>query len=245
MKKKLMIFTMVFLLLVLSACGPSNETSNQKDNNATPDAVENESKTGETTANKEDDNQDEVEQKSETEEENSSEEADGEVLESTTSSNETDSTDDQPSENMLEGKKIIKYDGDSVIYTIESATFNNKVTTSNPKDDSVARTILSDNEIYLHVKGTIENETKDSVPYAGSLGLIRFLVIYDGKHEFDGYGAVEEEDGSDFKGSSSVDAFTTRKVHYYSKLPLAVSKSDKPLDLIVYAGKEEYKIKLR
>ena len=50
---------------------------------------------------------------------------------------------DQPSENMLDGKKVFKHDGDNMIFTIHSANFTKSVTSSNPKDDSVARNILS------------------------------------------------------------------------------------------------------
>ena len=61
---------------------------------------------------------------------------------------------------MLDGKKVFKHDGDSMIFTIENANFTKRFTSSNPKDESVDRSITTDSEIYLHITGTVENETK-------------------------------------------------------------------------------------
>ena len=238
MKKKLTIFTAI--LLLLTACGSSNESGDK--NNGTSEVTENEN-------NETNNNEAEVaamrqEAEQNNEQQDSEQQDDNEEVFESSSSSKTDGM-DQPSENLLNGKKVFKHDGDSMIFTIHSANFTKSVTSSNPKDNSVARNILSDNEVFLNISGTLENETKDSISFAGPLGFIRFSVLYDGKHEFSGYGAVEEEDGSDFKSASSIDAFTTSNVQFYAQIPEAVSETDKPLDLIVRVGQEEFTISLR
>jgi hypothetical protein len=49
------------------------------------------------------------------------------------------------------------------VFTLETAEFSGMIKPANPKDDSVTRKILSDSETYLHIEGTLNNDTKDSV----------------------------------------------------------------------------------
>jgi hypothetical protein len=146
--------------------------------------------------------------------------------------------------NLLKESKVFKYN-ESVVFTLETAGFNDMIKPANPKDDSVTRKILSDSEIYFHITGTLNNDTKDSVSLGHKLGLIQFFLLYDGKHEFEGTGAVEEQDGSKFKTGSSVDALTEGRVHGYFQVPKPVAESDKPLILKVLVGKETFDIPLR
>ncbi|WP_419871420.1 hypothetical protein [Candidatus Pristimantibacillus sp. PTI5] len=146
--------------------------------------------------------------------------------------------------NLLKESKVFKYD-DSVVFTLETAEFSSIIEPSNPKDDSVGRKILSDSEIFLHIEGTLNNDTIDSVSLGHQLGLIQFFALYDGKHEFEGIGAVEEKDGSDFKTGSSVDSLTEGRVHGYFQVPKPVAESDKSLMLKVLVGEETFDIPLR
>jgi hypothetical protein len=75
--------------------------------------------------------------------------------------------------------------------------------------------------------------------------LIQFFLLYDDKHEFEGIGLVEEQDGSDFKTGSVVDALTEGRVHGYFQVPKPVAESDKALILKVLVGEETFDIPLR
>jgi hypothetical protein len=146
--------------------------------------------------------------------------------------------------NLLKENKIFKYD-DSVVFTLETAEFSATINPENPKDDSVTRKILSDSETFFHIEGTLNNDTKNSVSLGHQLGLIQFSLLYDGKHEFEGIGLVEEQDGSEFKTGSSVDALTEGRVHGYFQVPKPVAESDKSLLLKIFVGEETFDIPLR
>jgi hypothetical protein len=216
---------MLALMLFLAGCGTSEKSSG--DANV-------KSKEKETVSNE-----------SEGETKESEEESEAEVYEASTEKEEEKAT--QPSENILKEKKVFKYDDDSVVITLENAEFTTEFETSNadPEETMSNREIISDSEIFLHMTGTISNDTTDSVSFDGPLSPINFYLIYDGKHEFDMLGAAETEDGHTFEMLSHIDALTERKVHIYAQVPKPVSQTDKPLVLQVKMDEETFEVPIR
>jgi hypothetical protein len=219
---------MLALMLLLAGCGTSEKSSGDAN-------VKSEEKE---TVSKEKTNEGETK---ETEEEDS----EAEVYEASTEKEEDKAS--QPSENILKEKKVFKYDDDSVVITLEKAEFTTEFETSNadPEETMSNREIISDSEIFLHMTGTISNDTTDSVSFDGPLSPINFYLIYDGKHEFDMLGAAETEDGHTFETLSLIDALTERKVHIYAQVPKPLSQTDKPLVLQVKMDEETFEVPIR
>jgi len=147
-------------------------------------------------------------------------------------------------ENLLDAPKKIKHPTKDIEITYTDAFFTMQVMpTNNPKD--VREILAKDKEIYLRVIADMYNDTTDSFHFGNSLGDAKVKLIYDGKHEFDFYATAENSDGTKL-GASQADALTTTKAHYYSKVPIAVyNNSDKPLELKITVGEEEYQVPLR
>lgn len=169
-------------------------------------------------------------------------EEDKEVFESS-SSNEVEV---QPSENLWDKNKEFKYKDGSVVMTLTKAEFTKKFGASNadPEDTWANNEITTDSEIYLHLTGTIKNDTTDIFYFGNKLGEINFSLLYDGKHTFENTSSAEEENGTKL-GSSSVNALTEGTIHVYFQVPKTVSESDKSLVLTVTLGDEPFEIQLR
>jgi uncharacterized lipoprotein YehR (DUF1307 family) len=169
-------------------------------------------------------------------------EEDKEVFESSSSTEE----EVKPSENLFDKTKEFKYEDGSVIMTLTKAEFTKKFGASNadPEDTWATNEITTDSQIYLHLTGTIKNDTTDSFSFGNKLGEINFSLLYDGKHEFENTSTAEEENGTKL-GASSIDALTEGNIHVYFQVPKPVSESDKPLVLTVTLGEEPFEIQLR
>ncbi len=217
------------LMLLLAGCGTSEKSSGDANaENKDNEKVSMENTDGDESA-----------------EDAGEDESEGEVFEASTEKEEDQ--DAQPSENILDEKKVFKYDDNSVIITLDKAEFTTEFESSNadPEDSMSNRKIISDSEIFLHMTGTISNDTTDSVSFDGPLSPINFYLTYDGKHEFDMYGAAEMDEGNTFKTLSNVDALTESKVHFYAQVPKPVSQTDKPLVLQVKMDEETFEVPLR
>jgi hypothetical protein len=169
-------------------------------------------------------------------------EEDKDVFESSSSKEE----EVQPSENLLDKNKEFKYEDGSVVMTLTKAEFTKKFGASNadPEDTWANHEITTDSEIYLHLTGTIKNDTTDLFSFGNKLGEINFSLLYDGKHTFENTSSAEEENGTKL-GASSIDALTEGNIHVYFQVPKTVSESDKPLVLTVTLGEEPFEIQLR
>ncbi|MFJ8237794.1 hypothetical protein ACIQ34_19010 [Ureibacillus sp. NPDC094379] len=228
MKNGLLSILAIIMIFTLAACGKAEESNNST-------SSENQEATKEVTANEN------TEVKNSETGELESEEAD--VIEVSANSEDTEV---QKSENLLDNNKVFEYENESVVLTLEQAQFTTKFSASNadPNDTWATREAPSDSDIYLHLTGTIKNDTTDSVSFGNALGFINFSLLYDGKHEFTNTSSAEEENGTKF-GPSGIDALTEGKIHVYFQVPKPVSETDKPLVLTVLIGEEPYEIKLR
>lgn len=152
----------------------------------------------------------------------------------------------QPSENLLDKNKEFKYKDGSIVMTLTKAEFTKKFGASNadPEDTWANNEITTDSEIYVHLTGTITNDTTDLFHFGNKLGEINFSLLYDGKHAFENTSTAEEENGTKL-GASSINALTEGNIHVYFKVPKTVSESDKPLVLTVTLGEEPFEVQLR
>lgn len=130
--------------------------------------------------------------------------------------------------------------------TLTRAEFTKKFGASNadPNDTWANHEITTDSEIYLHITGTIMNDSVDQVSFGNRLGTINFALQYDGKHEFQNTSSAEEENGTKL-GSSIIKPLTEEKIHVYFKVPKTLAETTKPLILTVTVEEEAFEIKLR
>ena len=144
-------------------------------------------------------------------------------------------------ENLLKEDIVFEYEDGDVVMTINHAEFTKEFASSSGED---TRSIISDKEIYLHLTGTISNDTLDSFSYGHNFGTVRFKAIYDNKHEFDFLATTESLNGSKLEGSS-IDSLQEQTIHIYSQMPLPVSERDNSLVLVVIDSEGEHEIVLR
>src|SRR5699024_3399496 len=135
---------------------------------------------------------------------------------------------------------------EAVTLSIESATFTREFTPSEVEDeaDGESRKVTSDSEIYLHLTGNIDNNTKDRFSYGHKLGSVNFKLVYDETHEFEALATTEEENGTKF-GSSNIDPLSEEKIHIYFQVPQTVSESTESLKLEVISSDDTFEIDLR
>ncbi|WP_077619456.1 hypothetical protein [Bacillus sinesaloumensis] len=236
MEKKWFGFLLTILLAItLAACGSSNGA--QEDNEKASGVG-----TEETGQNAEEEN---IEEK-EKEEATDSEESDGKEEEVFRASGNDDKENTEPTENLFDSDKVFYYADDAVEIKLTNASFVQEFKATNAEADTVlgSRTINSDSETFLHISGTINNDTTDIFHYGHKLAPVKFFLLYDGKHEFEGLAGTEEEEGTKI-GSASVSSLTEGKVHIYFQVPKAVSETDKPLVLKVTMDEEEFEIPVR
>nr|WP_309098663.1 hypothetical protein [Fredinandcohnia onubensis] len=234
MKKKWgsILFTLL-LAVLLTACGSSNEASKKSDDQSDTDVAEKETNT-----------QEEDTVTKETEE--NSEETNSKEAEVFRASGEGEKEEAQPAENLFDSDKVFYYDNDSVEIKLTNASFVKEFSVSNPDPDDIwaTRSTNADSQIYLHITGTINNDTTDIFNYGHKLAPVKFFLQYDGKHEFESLAATEEEEGTKF-GGASVDPLTKGNVHIYFQVPTPVSETDKPLVLKVLLDDETFEVPIR
>lgn len=147
--------------------------------------------------------------------------------------------------NLLDAAKKIKHPKQEIEITYTDAFFTQQVIPTGDKPEDIREIMAKDKEIYFHVIADINNDTTKSFSYGNSLGDAKVKLIYDGKHEFDFLAASENSEGTKF-GPSGADPLTTTKAHYYAKVPIAVyDNADKPLELKIKVGDDEYQVQLR
>ncbi|WP_449537584.1 hypothetical protein [Ferdinandcohnia sp. Marseille-Q9671] len=234
-KKWIGLFLTIILAVTLTACGGSDEAA---DDNG---KVSGES-TEETEANTKEEKADEQEK----EDTADSEESNGKEEEVFRASGKDDKQNTEPTENLFDSDKVFYYAEDAVEIKLTNASFVQEFSATNAEADTVlgSRTINSDSETFLHISGTINNDTTDIFHYGHKLAPVKFFLLYDGKHEFEGLAGTEEEEGTKI-GSASVSSLTEGKVHIYFQVPKTVSETDKPLVLKVTMDEEEFEIPLR
>ncbi|MDF2065530.1 hypothetical protein [Bacillus sp. Cr_A10] len=222
--KKAFLFLGVSITMILAACGDTKESTEDKE---VSDANVSTEVSATETVNAED-----SDQKDETEKtENKSEDkADG-----------TSSKALPQGENLLKEDSVFEYEDGDIVMTINHAEFTKEFASSTGDDK---RSIISDKEIYLHLSGTISNDTLDSFSYGHQLGSVKFKAIYDNKHEFDFLATTESLDGSKLEGAS-IDSLQEQNFHLYSQVPLPVSERDNSLVLVVIDSEGEHEIVLR
>lgn len=239
-KKGIRLFIATFVMLLLVACGSGEKPSGSPtDGDSEPNTEENSAANNhveKSNSQTSDQNRAESNENAET----------GDVEEDVFETSSDKENDVQSSGNLLDKNKVFKHNNGSVVMTLTKAEFTYKFGPSNarPEDHEAYRKITADSQIYLHLTGTIQNDTKDSVSFGHKLGLINFSLLYDGKHEFDGIGSAEEENSTKL-GPSSIDALTEGKFHVYFQVPKPVSETNKPLILTVILGEEPFEITLR
>ncbi|SDO15137.1 hypothetical protein SAMN05518871_11128 [Psychrobacillus sp. OK028] len=144
-------------------------------------------------------------------------------------------------ENILKENIVFEYEDGDVVMTIDHAEFTKEVATST---GASPRNIISDKEIFLHLTGTISNDTMEAFQYGHQLAGVKFKAIYDNKHEFDFLADTESLDGSKFQGAS-IDPLEEQKIHIYAQVPLAIAQPDKSLTLIVLDSEGEHEVFIR
>ncbi|MFS0864871.1 hypothetical protein [Fredinandcohnia sp. 179-A 10B2 NHS] len=231
-KKWIGLLLTILVTVTLAACGSSDETARDSEN-ASEEIP------------KEQIIQDEVAKEQENGESESTEETKNKDEEVFRSSGENEEK-QEPSENLFDSDKVFYYAEDAVEIRLSNASFVQEFTATNADVDSTlgSRTILSDSETFLHITGTINNDTTNILHYGHKLAPIKFFLLYDGKHEFESLAGTEEEDGTKI-GGASVNSLSEGKVHIYFQIPKTVSETDKPLVLKVLMDEEVFEIPLR
>jgi hypothetical protein len=233
MKKSILFFATIVMVLSLVACGESEE----------PVSTKVEEQVNEEVAGKENQASGDADVKTEEEEEGvaeSDEEAD--VFEASSDKKEEVVS----SGNLFDKDKVFEYDNGSIVMTLTKAEFTTKFGASNadPEDTWANNQINSDSEIYFHLNGSIQNDTTDSLSFGNRLGAINFSLLYDDKHEFQNISTAEEENGTKL-GASNIDALSEGTIHVYFQVPKTVAESDKPLVLTVNMFGEPFEIEIR
>ena len=145
MKKGILYFVVLLITLYLVACGGVEEStaSEEKD---------------ETVSSK-------VENESEEIQKNKDSDAEADVFK--TPSEKEESYSIQTSENLFDKNKVFEFEDGSIRMTLTNAEFTKKFGPSNadPSNSDEYHQITWDSETYLHVSGTINNDTTDSVTY--------------------------------------------------------------------------------
>lgn len=227
MKKGSLYLVVLMITLLLAACGGVEEsTASEEKDETVSSKVENES--------------------NESEEIQKNEDSDAEADVFKTSSEKEESNAVQTSENLFDKNKVFEFEDGSIVMTLTNAEFTNKFGPSNadPSNSDAYREITWDSETYLHVSGTINNDTTDPVSFGNTLGVPNFSLLYDGKHPFKNTSMTEVENGTEF-GASRVDPLTEGNIHFYFQVPTPVSQTDKSLVLTVTYGDESFEIPLR
>ena len=237
----------VSAMLLLAACGSEEKTSESANGDNTVNTEQSEGQSSnndsqENATNEVDAKDNEATETTEDVEEEA--DADQDVF-GATDETETE-TEVETAENLFDKNKVFEYDNGSVVMTLETAEFVKKFGPSNadPDDTSEIREAPSDSEIYLHLTGTISNDTTKSFSFGNSLGVINFSLLYDDKHEFNNLSTAEAEGGTKLVGSN-IPALTEERIHVYFQVPKPVSETDKPLVLTVMVGEEPFEIPLR
>ncbi|KMK75190.1 hypothetical protein [Alkalihalobacillus pseudalcaliphilus] len=243
MKKLIMVFIITSLTLMITACGTNEDTPTEEvagDGEPSSEEVE---------------TNDELEEENTAQNEETEADSDEGSEVFTTSSNNSSSAKDESSTdssgeatelntNLLDSDKVFKHMDDSIVMTLKEAKFTTSYEPSNG-DGSNVRNAPSSSEVYLLLTGTINNDTTSSVSFGNVLGPINFSLTYDGKHEFENIASSENNEGTDFTGSS-IDALTEGNIYVRFQVPLPVAEnSDKPLVLTVIMDGEEFEIPLR
>lgn len=227
-KKWIGLLLTILVAVTLAACGSSDETAKNSENAS-----------GENS--KEQNTQAEVAEEQENGETGETNK-DEEVFRSSGENEEKQ----EPSENLFDSEKVFYYAEDAVEIRLSNASFVQEFTATNAKADSTlgSRNILSGSETFLHITGTINNDTTNILHYGHKLAPIKFFLLYDGKHEFESLAGTEEEDGTKI-GGASVNSLSKGNVHIYFQVPKSVSETDKPLVLKVLMDEEVFEIPLR
>lgn len=234
----------VSAMLFLAACGSEGKSSESANGDSTANVEQSE---GQSSNNDREENTAadvDAEENETTEDVEEEADADQDVF-GATDETETE-TEVETAENLFDKNKVFEYDNGSVVMTLETAEFVKKFGPSNvdPENTSEIREATADTEIYLHLTGTINNDTTQSFSFGNSLGVINFSLLYDDKHEFNNLSTAEAEGGTKLVGSN-IPALTEERIHVYFKVPKPVSETDKPLVLTVMVGKEPFEIPLR
>lgn len=233
----MLFLVLIGMMLSLVACGGAQESGSPKNEESVSETKEDASQ-----SNKAEKQEEEVEADEEVDVEAETE-TDADVFES--SSDKEDQT-VQSSGNLFDKNKVFEYDNGSIVMTLTNAEFTTKFGASNadPEDSWAYRQINSDSETYLHITGTILNDTTNSLSFGNVLGSINFRLLYDGKHEFENTSSAEEENGTKL-GASSIGALSEGSIHVSFQVPKTVAESDKPLVLTVTMFEEPFEIQLR
>lgn len=230
----MLLLVLIGMMLSLAACGGAEESGSPKEEESVTESTGGVSQSSDTEK-PEEELETDVEAETET---------GADVFEA--SSNNEEQTEVQLSGNLLDKDKVFEYDNGSIVMTLTNAEFTTKFGASNadPEDSWAYRQINSDSEAYLHITGTIHNDTTNSLSFGNTLGKINFKLLYDGKHEFENTSSAEEENGTKL-GASSIDALSEGTIHVSFQVPKPVADSDKPLVLTVTMFEEPFEIQLR
>ena len=155
--------------------------------------------------------------------------------------NDENSTTPAQGENILKENIIFEYEDGDVVITLDHAEFTKEVATSTGANP---RNIISDNEVFLHLTGTISNDTMEAFQYGHQLAGVKFKAIYDNKHEFDFLADTESTDGSKFQGAS-INPLEEQKIHIYAQVPSAIAGHDNSLVLVVMDSEGEHEVVIR
>jgi hypothetical protein len=232
MKKGILFFATIVMVVSLVACGESEEPVSTKAEESVTEEAGNENQASS-----------ETEVEIEVEEDGTAEsEEEADVFEATSDKKE----EVESSGNLFDKDKVFEYDNGSIVMTLTKAEFTTKFGASNadPEDTWANHQINSDSETYFHLNGSIQNDRTNSLSFGNSLGAINFSLLYDDKHEFQNTSTAEEENGTKL-GASSIDALSEGTIHVYFQVPKTVAESDKPLVLTVNMLGEPFEIKIR
>jgi hypothetical protein len=232
MKKSILFFAAIVMVLSLVACGESEESISTKSKEPVSEEAGNENQIS-----------GDAEEEKEVEEDVTAEsEEEADVFKASSDKKE----EVESSGNLFNKDKVFEYDNGSIVMTLTKAEFTTRFGASNadPEDTWANHQINSDSEIYFHLNGSIQNDTTDSLSFGNRLGAINFSLLYDDKHEFQNTSSAEEENGTKL-GASSINALSEGTIHVYFQVPKTVAESDKPLVLTVNMFGEPFEIEIR
>lgn len=119
-------------------------------------------------------------------------------------------------------------------FSILSTEFATKVEPPKPGSFHSFYEVKDTDKVYSHIVIRVKNLGGSNV---SADDILQLKVKYDGKYEYSGFTAVEEDDGSDFTYANitSIPPLTSKTLHVLAEVPKEVQESGKSVEWVVKA----------